>query len=188
MKKLFLIFQILLVINTAYSQTEKAGNYNLSDTNFWIGKTYLLPNYILGLDNYSNVKSFDSVIIFLINNPGLIVEIGCHTDNRCIPMTLDSLSDIRAKKLKEYFIYKGVDSNRIFTHGYGDHSPRNFERDTNIIFTEKMGFYECRNKSFFFKKGSVLDDNYLKKIKNKCLRELIHYLNRRIEMKILKIE
>jgi len=152
MKILLLIFQILLVINIAFSQPDKVRNYALSDTNFWIGKTYLLPYYIFGIDNYSNDESFDSVITFLVKNPGLIVEIGYHTDNRRVPITLDTLSDRRAKKLKEYFIYKGLDSKRIFSHGYGDHFPRIIEKDTNIIFTEEMGFFECRNKSFFSKK------------------------------------
>ncbi|MFZ4401840.1 MAG: OmpA family protein [Bacteroidales bacterium] len=188
MKILILIFQILLVINSALSQTVNARNYAMSDTNFWIGKTYLLPDYYFGIDNYSNGESFDSVITFLIKNPELIVEIGCHTDNRRVPMTLDTLSDWRAKKLKEYFIYKGLDSKRIFSHGYGDHFPRIIEKDTNITFVEDMGFIECRKKSFFFKKGTTLDENYLKNIKDKCLRELIHNLNRRTEMKILKIE
>jgi len=188
MKILLLIFQILLIINITFSQTDNARNYPLSDTNFWIGKTYLLPNYILGLDNYTDEEGFDSVIAFLIENPKLIVELGYHTDNRRVPMTLDTLSDRRAKKLKDYFIYKGIDSARIYSHGYADHFPRIIEKDTNIIFAEEMGFFECRKKSFFFKKGTVLDENYLKNIKDKCLRELIHYMNRRTEMKILKIE
>ena len=93
MKILLLIFQILLVINIAFSQPDKVRNYALSDTNFWIGKTYLLPYYIFGIDNYSNDESFDSVITFLVKNPGLIVEIGYHTDNRRVPITLDTLSD-----------------------------------------------------------------------------------------------
>lgn len=188
MKILLLILQFLLIINNAFSQKDIAKNYPLSDTNFWIGKTYLLPNFELGLDNYNNEESFDSVIAFLKENPKLIVELGYHTDNRRVPMTLDTLSDRRAKKLKDYFIYKGIDSKRIYSQGYADHFPRIIENDTNIIFSEEIGFYECRKKSFFFKKGIVLDEYYLKDIKDKCLRELIHYLNRRTEMKILKIE
>lgn len=187
MKILIIILQILLLINTAFSQTDKAKNYKLSDTNFWIGKTYLLPDYILGLHNPFD-SSFDSVVMFLVNNQRLTVEIGYHTDNRRVPMTLDTLSDMRAKKIKEYFIYKGIDPNRIIAHGYGNHMPRIFDTDTIITFIDKMGFSDCRNKTFFFKKGSVLDENYLKNITDKCFRELIHFLNRRIEMKILKIE
>jgi hypothetical protein len=191
MKTLLQILTVLLLTNTAFAQTDTSRYYKLSDNNFWIGKTYILQEPIWNITNWNFIDNastcFDSIIIFLKNNPKLIVEIGYHTDSRPIPMTLDTLSKQRAKLIKGYLVSNGISPTRIFPQGYGDHVPRIIEKDTNIIITDEINI-KCRNKTFFLKKNTVLNDNYIKTIQDPCFRELTYYLNRRPEMKIIEIK
>jgi hypothetical protein len=187
MKRFIIIFVISALSSSLYGQTDTAKSYKLSDTTFWVGKTYFLPEIEYALDTWNPYECLDSIISFLHNNPKLHVEIGCHTDSRPIPVTLDTLSSRRAKQIKEYFNSKGIKPDRVTACGYADHVPRIIERDTNIIITWDY-FYKCRNKTFLFKKNTILDDTYIKTIQDPCYRELAHRLNMRTEMKIIRIE
>jgi len=191
MKKILQILTFILFSNVTFAQTDSARFYKLTDTNFWVGKTYMLKeptwNITNGLYMYNAPTCFDSVILFLKNNPKLTIEIGYHTDSRPVPCTLDTISYRRARLIKEYFVSNGISPTRIVPRGYAGRVPRIIEKDTTIIMKNEIND-KCQDKSFFFKRNTVLDDNFINKIQDLCFKELAHYLNSRPEMKLIKIE
>lgn len=191
MKKLIFILFISTLTNIALGQTDTAKYYKLSDTTFWIGKTYLLPDVLWYLSgpciNYGlDMKPLDSVISFLIKNPELIVEIGYHTDDRPIPFTNDTLSLCRAKSIRAYFIENGISSERVLAFGYGSGQPRIIYENTTYTF-DKTPFTKCI-EAIVFLKNTVLDKKFINSQHDICTKEAAHRFNNRIEMKIIKIE
>ncbi|MES2574175.1 MAG: OmpA family protein [Bacteroidota bacterium] len=55
--------------------------------------------------------------------PGMVVEIGSHTDSRGDLEYNAELSGKRAKSTKEYLVESGIDSKRIIAKGYGESVP-----------------------------------------------------------------
>jgi outer membrane protein OmpA-like peptidoglycan-associated protein len=53
-------------------------------------------------------------------NPGMVIELGSHTDCRGAANSNLTLSDKRAKSSASYIISKGIGSDRIFGKGYGE--------------------------------------------------------------------
>ena len=75
--------------------------------------------------NKSNIRKdaaieLDKLVACMKANPGLIVEIGSHTDCRASKKYNERLSDRRAKSARKYVISKGIAANRIFGKGYGE--------------------------------------------------------------------
>ena len=65
-------------------------------------------------------KVLDYVVQVMEENPGLVIELGSHTDARGSDVDNLKLSDQRAKAAAEYIIGKGVDGARITGKGYGE--------------------------------------------------------------------
>ena len=59
----------------------------------------------------------------LIANPTYLIEIQGHTDNVGKPASNLILSDKRAAAVRDYLIKKGVNNDRMTSHGYGDTKP-----------------------------------------------------------------
>jgi outer membrane protein OmpA-like peptidoglycan-associated protein len=55
--------------------------------------------------------------------PFMKIEIGGHTDNTGDKIKNKTLSQNRAKSVKDYLISKGVDASRLSAIGYGDSKP-----------------------------------------------------------------
>lgn len=63
----------------------------------------------------------DKAITFLTDNPGLILELGAHTDSRGSADSNQTLSQKRAKSSAEYLIENGdIDKTRLSYRGYGE--------------------------------------------------------------------
>ena len=60
---------------------------------------------------------------FLKANPGVIIEIGGHTNGLCSETYCEKLSLNRANAVREYLIAKGIAGVRITTFGYGSKQP-----------------------------------------------------------------
>mgnify|MGYP001014097212 CR=1 FL=1 len=172
-------------------KTDTAKYYDLADTSFWVGKTYILNNVVFNLSGGRNnlvhtPEQLDSLAAFLMKNSRLIVEIGYHTDSRPIPITNDTLSLFRACSVRAILIDMGICSDRIVAVGYGSRQPRvMYERTTHVF--EKATFSQCQD-SYVFEKNTVLNDDYINSLNSKCEKEAAHALNRRVEMKILEIK
>lgn len=64
-----------------------------------------------------------TVIDVMKNNPGIIIEIGTHTDIRGNGGYNKDLSQKRADSAKEFLVKNGIVSNRIVSKGYGESKP-----------------------------------------------------------------
>lgn len=61
---------------------------------------------------------------FLNNNPGLVIEVGGHSDNSGTPRINQILSTARAQRVKEYLVKKsGIGEGRILVKGYSSGLP-----------------------------------------------------------------
>jgi outer membrane protein OmpA-like peptidoglycan-associated protein len=69
-------------------------------------------------------KSLDAVVSILKADPTLYADIEGHTDN-VVPKTYTNieLSQRRAEAVRDYFVNKGIDANRLTAEGFGDTRP-----------------------------------------------------------------
>lgn len=119
-------------------------------------------------------KILDELIVFLKDNPSVKIELGSHTDSRGTFEDNDLLSKRRAESAVEYIVSKGgFDRERIVPQGYGELVPR-------VVDKELAEQYD------FLKEGDVLDEAFINKFKDKKIQELLHQLNRRTEIRILR--
>ena len=70
-------------------------------------------------------KVLDYVVLVMEENPGMIIELGSHTDSRGSDADNMKLSDARAKSAAEYIISKGIAAQRISGKGYGESVLKN---------------------------------------------------------------
>jgi peptidoglycan-associated lipoprotein len=90
-------------------------------------------------------------------------------------MTNDTLTHRRAERLVEYFVWKGIDSERLIPIGYGSKSP--------FIVTE-----EVSNKYNYLPVGQILDKTFIDSLENRDQKEIAHKFNRRTIIKIVQNE
>ncbi len=65
-------------------------------------------------------QELDKLATILHENPGLIVELGSHTDSKGKAKFNMELADQRAKAAVAHLILKGIDPDRIVARGYGE--------------------------------------------------------------------
>jgi OmpA-OmpF porin, OOP family len=68
-------------------------------------------------------EELDKVVEMMLENPGMEIELGGHTDNRGNSKLNIQLSQERVDKVKEYLVEKGIQDNRIKGKGYGGTKP-----------------------------------------------------------------
>ncbi len=109
-----------------------------------------------------SLDEIEKLAEFMKMNPGLVVELQAHTDNRGDPASNMELSRQRAESVCKYLILCGIESNRIAPVGYGETVPviRNAtseeehqlnrrvafmitdEIDLDIFFTVQLGAFQ----------------------------------------------
>lgn len=62
----------------------------------------------------------DKIVKVMTENPGMVIELGSHTDSRGEAADNMKLSDRRANSSVEYIISKGIDRSRLTAKGYGE--------------------------------------------------------------------
>lgn len=65
-------------------------------------------------------EELDKLLVTLKDNPGIIVELGSHTDSRGKDKYNLDLSQKRAEAAVEYLVENGIDTSRISAKGYGE--------------------------------------------------------------------
>jgi outer membrane protein OmpA-like peptidoglycan-associated protein len=65
-------------------------------------------------------EELDKLLVTLKDNPGIIVELGSHTDSRGKSNYNLDLSQKRAESAVSYLVENGIDSTRISARGYGE--------------------------------------------------------------------
>lgn len=71
----------------------------------------------------SSLPELEQLLEFLEINPSVVVEVGGHTDSDGTEEYNQKLSERRASSVREFLIKRGVSSDRIFSHGYGESLP-----------------------------------------------------------------
>ncbi|MFY7971539.1 MAG: OmpA family protein [Flavobacteriales bacterium] len=67
----------------------------------------------------------DKVLLFMNDNPGYRLDCRSHTDCRSSKQYNLTLSNARAKSVMDYLKSKGIDPNRLESHGYGESQSTN---------------------------------------------------------------
>jgi outer membrane protein OmpA-like peptidoglycan-associated protein len=92
-----------------------------------IGQVVRLNNVFFDFDKYDlRSESFvelDRVVKLLKENPKIEIEMSAHTDSYGSDDYNFTLSDNRAKSVREYIISKGIAPERIISQGYGETKP-----------------------------------------------------------------
>lgn len=70
-----------------------------------------------------SLPALEEVLTFLKSNPGVIVEIGGHTNNNPSDAFANQLSTDRAKAVSEWLIARGISPERVQYKGYGKKNP-----------------------------------------------------------------
>ncbi|HRH38437.1 MAG TPA: OmpA family protein, partial [Flavobacteriales bacterium] len=91
------------------------------------GSTIALRNIFFNTASFellpqSNAE-LEKLVALLKANPTLNIELGGHTDNVGADAANMTLSDNRAKAVREFVIAKGIDAARITAKGYGETKP-----------------------------------------------------------------
>lgn len=71
----------------------------------------------------SSLPELTQLLEFLNVNPTVVIEIGGHTDSDGSEEHNQRLSERRADSVREFLIKRGIDGERIFSHGYGETTP-----------------------------------------------------------------
>jgi outer membrane protein OmpA-like peptidoglycan-associated protein len=91
------------------------------------GKATVLDNIFFETDSFSlkseSKPQLSEVVTFLKNNPGWIVEIGGHTDNKGSESYNNQLSEKRAAAVVNYLVERGIPAKRLRSKGYGFSKP-----------------------------------------------------------------
>lgn len=92
-----------------------------------IGSTVVLKNIFFDVDRFE-LKSESKVELkklaeFLSKNPTLKIEIGGHTDNKGSRVHNQTLSENRAKSVKDWLVSNGIKIERLSSKGYADSEP-----------------------------------------------------------------
>jgi OOP family OmpA-OmpF porin len=92
-----------------------------------IGQVVRLNNVFFDFDKWDlrpeSYIELNRVVKLLTENPAIEIEMSAHTDSRGTGEYNFKLSDNRARSVMEYIISKGIASNRITSHGYGETKP-----------------------------------------------------------------
>lgn len=91
------------------------------------GKVTVLNNIFFDTDSF-NLKpqskpQLDEIVAFMNKNPGLVIEIGGHTDNKGSETYNRDLSDKRAVSVVRELVDRGLSQKRLKSKGYGFSKP-----------------------------------------------------------------
>lgn len=89
-----------------------------------IGKKITLLNIYYDLDKWDILPEaaheLDQLVSFMVENPGLSVDLASHTDSRATAQYNLKLSQQRAQSAVDYIISQGIDASRLTGTGYGE--------------------------------------------------------------------
>ncbi len=90
----------------------------------FVGKTFRLENIYYDLDKFDirpdAALELDKLVQILVDNPGIKIELGSHTDSRSSDMYNMRLSQRRAESAINYIVNKGISRERLEAMGYGE--------------------------------------------------------------------
>ncbi|MBP7497894.1 MAG: OmpA family protein, partial [Bacteroidales bacterium] len=144
-------------------------------------KPIVLPDILYDLAKWDlkpqYQDSLNDLFETMMDNPKIVIELASHTDTRAKDEYNDTLSQKRAQSVVNYLIQKGIDTERMIAKGYGEKVPRELKEVKTVVFN---------NKKYTFKKGTVITDAFISKLKSNDEKEAAHQLNRRTEFRIIR--
>lgn len=94
-----------------------------------LGTIIELFNVYFDLDKYNirqdAVPYLEDLVVLLKNNPDMKGEISAHTDSRASYDYNITLSNNRAKSVREYLVSRGINADRLTAQGYGETQLKN---------------------------------------------------------------
>lgn len=140
-----------------------------------------LPEILYDLASWELKPQYKDSLLGLYNtmikNPTIVIELRSHTDSRDTDERNKVLSQNRAQSVMDFLVIeKGIPADRIIPMGYGESSPRKFDKDFS---------YTRNGKTFFYPKGTVLTEEYIESLPKGDAQEAAHQLNRRTEFTVL---
>jgi OOP family OmpA-OmpF porin len=137
MKKAVLSIVLLIAFFSSFSQT-----FKLTDSVFKAGSYYRMHNVLFELGKAGLrpecFPDLDSVVTFLNANSTVKLEIDVHSDSRTRKITCGgNLSMNRAISIRDYFVSKKIESDRLKTVGYGGSKPLISEKEIIKMKTEE---------------------------------------------------
>jgi len=126
-----------VVVNPNFS-TIKSEELTKGQTFRMSSITFAVNDAIINRASYPQV---DELYKFLTNNPGVVIEIGGHTNGLCDDDYCNQLSQRRAAAVGAYLMNKGIGAERLVMKGYGKtqplsavkNDPRNQRVDVKIL-------------------------------------------------------
>ena len=125
--RLLLIISLIASVNVC---AQKKTRFGFDDKSFSVGSIHKVePGFqndfeeTLVKENSfyeNNKKTFDQIIKFLEDNPGISLEIGCHTDARGSEKANLELSLTQAERIVKVLIEHGISEERLIAKGYGE--------------------------------------------------------------------
>lgn len=109
--KLYLTMKEVVIGETVIMGKQNLGGWTFDPLYYDLDKAHIRPDAALVLDE---------VVEFLTINPGLIIELGSHTDSRGGQKYNQDLSSQRAASAIEYLVSKGINKARLTSRGYGE--------------------------------------------------------------------
>jgi outer membrane protein OmpA-like peptidoglycan-associated protein len=70
-----------------------------------------------------SIPTVEELYEFLVDNPGITIEVGGHTNGIPSHEYCDRISTDRAKAVAQYLVDKGIPTNRLTYKGYGKRNP-----------------------------------------------------------------
>lgn len=117
------------------------------------------------------MKSLDTLVTILNDNPNITIELGAHSDMIGDDKTNLELSKKRAQSVVDYLISKKIAADRLQSQGYGESQP--FVADKNTA-----DAYD------FINEGDVLNPTFIMALTPEQ-QEVCNQINRRTEFKVL---
>lgn len=125
--------------------------------------------------NSDAARELDKIVKLLKENPGIIIELGSHTDSRGSAESNMKLSNKRANASVAYIVNQGIDKSRMSGKGYGESKPNTAAK-------------EWGNEFNYIPEGQVLTEKFIQSLlPDKEKFNTAHRLNRRTEFIIVKM-
>ncbi len=158
---------ILVLFYFGFCFTAKSQEtFQFYDTVFAIGQKHELTNVRYAMGGHNQLLITDSLMLFQLDSlvqflkkyDHVSVEIGVHTDHRGSDTMNEKISRFRSEYVRDYLVYKGIQSSRMTAKGYGESQP--------IVSEAEINKYKKTDKKKY---------------------EILHQRNRRTEIKITGI-
>lgn len=144
-----------------------------------IAKPIDLPNIFYDFAKFDlrpeSMVALDKLVETLNDNPSITIELGSHTDAVGSDVDNQVLSQKRAQSVVNYLIEKGIAADRLVAKGYGKTVPKTVD--------EKMA-----EQNTFLKAGDILDETFVKSLKDEDLQKIANQINRRTEFRVLSTD